>query len=203
MDSSFQQSITSAASSAIVIGVVAIHTKYENKILSLWEMIKKSLLLREFFSTTSSPDRDAIPKALSGRDSLPKASTERWNQADLSYFDSQLDMAHREGEIISVGKDIYYRNVMLFVQRFQSLVIFKRAALVKANVTTSLQGSTLEWYTSELSDFNHDALNNNPRIKSWINTLFHRLKVPTSVALGLLTDESYLLKDVWARYPPV
>ncbi len=73
---------------------------------------------------------------------------------------------------------------------------------MKANIATSLQGSALEWYTSELSDFNRDALNNDPGVKSWINTLSHRFKVPTSVALGLLTDETYSLDDTRARRSP-
>ena len=79
---------------------------------------------------------------------------------------------------------------------------FRRAALVKANIATFLRGSALEWYTSELSDFDRDALNNNLGVKSWINTLFHRFKVPTSVALVLLTDETYSLEYACARRPP-
>ena len=39
-------------------------------------------------------------------------------------------------------------------------------------------------------------------MKSWINTLSHRFKVPTSVALGLLTDEAYSLNNARARRPP-
>ena len=60
----------------------------------------------------------------------------------------------------------------------------------------------MEWYTSELSDFNQDALNNDPDVKSWISTLSNRFKVPTNVALGLLTDQTYLLNDARARRPP-
>ena len=103
---------------------------------------------------------------------------------------------------MSVGKDVYYRNVILFIQRLQSLVTFRGASLVKANIATSLRGSALEWYTSELSDFDRDTLNNDPGVKSWVNTLSHRFKVPTSVALGLLTDETYTLDDARARRPP-
>ena len=106
--------------------------------LSLREMIEKSLLLRDSQSVTLPPDPDATPKSLFAGDSLPKPSTERWNQADLGYFDPHLDKAHGEGEVVSVGKDVYYRNVVLFVKRLQSLVTFKEAALVKANVATSL-----------------------------------------------------------------
>ena len=170
--------------------------------LSLWEMIEKSLLLRDSPSATPPPDRDATPKAPPGGDFLPKASTERWNQADLGYFDPHLDRAHGEGEIVSVGKDVYYRNVVFFIQRLQSLVTFRGAALVKVNIATSLRGSALKWYRSELSNFDHDTLNNDPGVKSWVNTLSHRFKVPTSVALGLLTDETYSLNDAWARQPP-
>ena len=78
---------------------------------------------------------------------------------------------------------------------------FRGAVLVKANIAISLQNSALEWYTSELSNFDCDALNNNTGVKSWVNTLFHRFGVPTSVAFGLLTDETYFFNDVWARQP--
>ncbi len=103
---------------------------------------------------------------------------------------------------MSVGKDVYYRNVVLFVQRLQSLVTFKEAALVKANITTSLRNSALELYTSELSNFDRDALNNNLGVKSWVNTLSHCFKVPTSVAFDLLTDETYSLDNARAQRPP-
>ncbi len=103
---------------------------------------------------------------------------------------------------MSVGKDVYYRNVVFFVQRLQNLVTFRGATLVKANIATSLRGSALEWYTSELSDFDRNALNNDPGVKSWVNTLSHRFKVLTSVALGLLTDETYTFDDARARRPP-
>ena len=165
-------------------------------------MIEKSLLLTNSAFATPLPDPDAAAKALPGGNFLPKASTERWNQANLGYFDIHLDRAHGEGEIVSVRKDVYYRNVVLFIQRLQSLMIFQGAALVKANIATSLQGSAQEWYTSELSDFDRDALNNDPGVKSWVNTFFHRFKVFTSVAFGLLTNEIYPLNDARARQPP-
>ena len=202
MDSSLQQSITSAVASAVSTAVASVQAKHKSEMLSLWEMIEKSLLLRESPSATPPSDPDATPKSLPAGDSLPKTSIERWNQADLGYFDPYLDRAYGEGEIVSVGKDVYYRNVVLFVQRLQSLVTFRGASLVKANIATSLRGSALEWYTSELSDFNCDMLNNDPGMKSWVNTLSHRFKVPTSVALDLLIDETYTLDDVRTRRSP-
>ena len=195
MDSFLQQSIASAITFAVATAVISIQAKHESEMLFLREMIKKSLLLRDSLSATPPPNPDATPKAPPGGDFLPKVSTERWNQADLGYFHPHLDRAHGEGEIVSVGKDVYYRNVVLFVQRLQNLVTFQGATLVKANIATSLRGSALEWYISELSDFDRDALNNDSSVKSWVNTLSHRFKLPTSVALGLLTKETYTLDD--------
>ena len=198
INSSLQQSITSVVSSAVATAVASIQAKHKSEMLSFWKMIEKFLLLRESPSATPPPDSDTTPKSLLTANSLPKAFIERWNQADLGYFDLHLDRAYGKGEIVSVGKDVYYRNVVLFIQHFQSFVTFRGAALVKANIVTSLRGSALEWYTSKLSDFDRDALNNDPGVKSWVNTLFHRFKIPTSVALGLLTDETYTLNDARA-----
>lgn len=163
-------------------------------------MIEKTLLLRESGSSTPSPDPKVSSKLSPPADLLSK-SIERWNQADLGYFDPHFDKTYGKGKEVFVSKNVYYRNVILFVQRLQSLVTFKGAALVKANIATSLRGSALEWYISKLSNFEHDALNNDLGVKSWINTLSHRFKVPISIALDLLTNKSYSLGDARARRP--
>lgn len=137
MNSSLQQLITSVVTSAITRAVTFIQAKHDNKMLSLWEMIKISLLVRKSPSATPLPNHDATPKAYLGNDSLPKTSTERWNQANLGYFDPHLNRAYGEGEIVLVRKDVYYKNVVLFVQHLQNLVTFRDATLVKANIATS------------------------------------------------------------------
>lgn len=104
---------------------------------------------------------------------------------------------------MSVGKEVYYKNVVPFVQVLQSLVTFKGVAFVKANIITSFQDSALEWYISELSDFDCDALHNDPGVKSWINTLSHYFKVATYVTLNPLIDKSYSFKDARACRPLV
>ena len=200
MDPAVEQSIASAVTSAVTAAVDAIQAKHKEEMLALQEMIEKSLFLKDSTSSTPPLDPNASSKAFPPTDLQSKA-TDRWNQSDLGYFDPHLDKAHGEGEIVSVGKDVYYRNVVLFVQRLQNLVTFKGVALVKANIATSLRGSALEWYTSELNDFDYDTLNNDPGVKSWINTLFYRFKVPTSIAFGLLTNKTYSLDDARALRP--
>ena len=103
----------------------------------LQEMIEKSLLFRNSTFSTPLPNPNTSSKILS-LTNLQSKATDRWNQLDLAYFDLHLDRVYGEGKIVSVGKDIYYRNVVLFVQRLQSLVTFKEAVFVKANVVISL-----------------------------------------------------------------
>lgn len=165
IDLAIQHLISSAVTSAVVAVMASAQTKHKEKMLALREMIEKALLLRESGSSTPLLDPNASSK-LSLPADLPSKSTKRWNQADLGYFNSHLDKAHEEGIVVSVGKDVYYRNVVLFVQRLQSLITFKGVAFVKANVATSLRGSVLGWYTYELSDFDRNALNNNLGVKS-------------------------------------
>lgn len=95
--------------------IVAIHIKHESKMLAFWKIIKKSLLLTDFTSVTPLPDPDATPKALPDDDFLLKTSIKRWNQANLRYFKLYFDKAHEKGEIVLVGKDIYYRNIIFFI----------------------------------------------------------------------------------------
>lgn len=81
----------------MAIAIAAIQAKHENEMLSLREIIKKSLLLRESLSTTPPPNTDTTSKSIFGSDFLPKTSIERQNQGDLGYFDPYFDRAHGEG----------------------------------------------------------------------------------------------------------
>ena len=110
--------------------------RYKEEMLALRKMIKKALLFRESGSSTPPTDPNKSSKHSTPVD-LPLKSTERWNQVDLGYFNLYFDKVHRKSEVIFVGKDVYYKNVVLFVQHLQSLVTFKGAAFVKAIIATS------------------------------------------------------------------
>lgn len=61
---------------------------------------------------------------------------------------------------------------------------------MKTNNATSPWGPALEWYISELSNFNRNALNNDLSMKKWIKTLSYCFKELKNVALGLLNNET-------------
>ena len=45
----------------------------------------------------------------------------RWNPNKVGYFDPYLPIIYEEDDIVTVGKEIYYRNVFLFVERAKDL----------------------------------------------------------------------------------
>lgn len=203
IDSAVEQSIVNIVTFVITVAINIIQTRHKEEILALREIIKESLLLRDFFSSTSFSNSNTSSKALFLTNFQLKAIN-RWNQLNLGNFNLHLNRkVHDEGKIVLVGKNIYYRNVLLFVQLIQNLATFKDIALVKVNIPNLLRGSALEWYTSELIEFNHDALNNNLGIKSQINTLSQRFKVSTNMALGLFIDKIYSLNNAQRCHPPV
>lgn len=78
-------------------------------------MIEKFLLLRKSSSVTSPSNLNVTPKVYFGGNFLPKNITERSNQANLDYFNPHLDKSYGKDKIVLVRKDIYYRNIVLFV----------------------------------------------------------------------------------------
>ena len=73
-----------------------------------------------------------------------------WQLADLGYFNPMLDKSYGKGEVVTVGKDVYYRSVILFIERIKDLASVKGAILVRSNINTCLRGTALTWYTAEL-----------------------------------------------------
>lgn len=122
MNPSFQQSIKSAVTSLVTIAVAAIQAKPKGKMLSVREKIEKSLLLKEFYFATPPFDPDPSPIIHLGTNTLPKTTIGKCNQADLDYLDLHLNRVYEKDEIVLVGRHVYYSNVVLFLQCFQSLV---------------------------------------------------------------------------------
>lgn len=129
--------------------------------------------------------------------------TAGWNAADMGYFDLHLDKLYGESEIVSVGKDIYYRNVILFVERIRDLASVKGAALIRSNINITLGGSALAWYTAELSNIERIGFRADENgVGEWCRALTTRFKESTGVALSHLTSEKYTFHDARTRREP-
>ena len=58
---------------------------------------------------------------------------------DIGFFDLNLFTNYGEGEVVLVGKKLYYRNVILFTERMEDLAIIKKYELIRANLNTCLR----------------------------------------------------------------
>lgn len=48
---------------------------------------------------------------------ITKKLNKRWNQSDLNHFDPHLnEVAYGKNKVITLMKDIYYQNMVLFIQ---------------------------------------------------------------------------------------
>ena len=127
----------------------------------------------------------------------------RWNTADLGYFDPHLNKSYGKGEIVTVGKDVYYWTAVLFVEQIHDLATIKGAALVQSNLNTALRGSALAWYTAELSNLERVGLHANKNgVEEWCSAILKRFKKSTGVALRNLTTKKYSLHNARTRREP-
>lgn len=134
-------------------------------------MFQKTLLSKEFrplFSDIQNLNNLAInPKVISFLDLAFKDLQKRQNQVNFGYFSFYLNTkVHNVNEIVLVRKNVYYRNILFFVQYIQNLVTFKAIFLIKANLPILLKKSVLKQYTFKLIKFDHNTLNNDLVIKN-------------------------------------
>ena len=128
--------------------------------------------------------------------SLNSTRDNRWKPEELGFFDPQLPQSFGKGEIVYQGKDLYYRSVILFIERIRDLADVKGAELIRTNLNTCLRGAALGWYNAELTDLERKALRRDPDgVNDWCAALKKRFKESTSVALKNLLDTKYTVKD--------
>lgn len=114
MDLLIEQLIAYAVISAVIIAVFLLQTKHKDKIMLFRNLIEK-MLIANAFSSLSILLADTAHKPSKLTNTFLK--NKRWNQTELGYFDLYLDRAYGKGKIVSIGKEVYYRIMVLFIQR--------------------------------------------------------------------------------------
>ena len=68
---------------------------------------------------------------------------DRQNPSNLDYFNLYLNKSYEESEIVIVGKDIYFRSIILFIKRLRDVAAIKGFVIVKVNINTALRDTAL------------------------------------------------------------
>lgn len=128
----------------------------------------------------------------------------RWNPGDLGFFDPNYDgkSVSTGSPIEHTGKETYFRDVHLFVERANDLAATKGAALVRENLWMSLRGTALEWWTAELSATEKRITRLGDGVEEWSTLLAGRFKEPATVAIDAVLRERYTMRDAISRREP-
>ena len=133
-------------------------------------------------------------------------SRERWNAGDVGFYDPL-----HEGKSVSsaspiehTGKDTFFRDVDLFIERAKEVATVKGGEMVRNNLWTCLRGTALEWWTAEVSD-NEKRLSkygDGNDLGEWSSLLVSRFKQPSHVAIDAVLRERYTMHDAGNRREP-
>ena len=92
---------------------------------------------------------------------------------DFNYNDKTIYIA---ALIEHTDKNIYFRNIHLFLDRAKQFILIKEAELVRENLWLSLRDIALSWWTSELFDIERRIVIYDNSIDEWIKLLVKRFK---------------------------
>ena len=80
---------------------------------------------------------------------------------ELGFFDLYLTSSLSLKDVMIISKKLYYRLIILFIDRIADLVTIKLIILVKANFNICLRRAALLWYILKLNNAKRLNLRNN------------------------------------------
>jgi hypothetical protein len=123
-----------------------------------------------------------------------------WRADEVGFFFPDLHSSYGTSDIVTIGKDSFYRNATVFMDRLDDIVKLKGGDIVRNNVPTCFRGAALQWYTTEVSEdekiiFRSPSTTNNPQdpIHRWKVALRRRWDPPASVALQNFMTTKYTI----------
>ncbi len=122
---------------------------------------------------------------------------EWWNSADIDFFDSNFDdkFAFIDEAVIHASKNIYYRDVHVFVERIKKMIIVLESEMIKKNLSSCLRESVLMWHIAKLFDVSRRILFYEKNVNEWMQALIDRFKTQVITTIVNLLRERYTLTN--------
>ena len=114
---------------------------------------------------------------------------------NIGYFNPDIKGS---GPIVTIGCHACYHNIFMFINHLCNIVCLKGKDLVHAYVLSSLHGTALEWFTSKLTLFEKDSLQECMLESAWIPMLLDHFKPHPADALQALKNIDYSIHNVHA-----
>ena len=169
-----------------------ITTFTETNVQRICDRIVQNYVERYLSSFDSSDSSESIESA----NAIEETTNSFWRSKDFEYFDFKLSSFYDKSSIIRDDKDVYYRNVHLFVERILNFVVTKNDDLIRTNFNFNLRSYALEWYIEKLISLKRADFRSIKLKAEWIDNLKRRFKFNQVVVVNVLVDEHYIIVDV-------
>ena len=135
-----------------------------------------------------------------------QSNNDRFVPSLIGFFDPFYDSksANTAPAMEHAGKDTYFRDIHVFLDRLYDIVATKGAQVVRDNLQLCLRGEALTWYTVELSEAEKRLVKYGAEgsVDEWRTLLLRRFKAPESVGMATLLKEKYTIYDAYRSREP-
>ena len=100
------------------------------------------------------------------------------------------------------GKDTYFRDVTVFIDRITNIARVKGAELLRNNLQIYLRGEALEWYTCQLSEPEKRLFTYGQNVEEWSSALLNRFGPTKASGIATLVKERYSINDAVRHREP-
>lgn len=128
----------------------------------------------------------------------------RFLATDVGFFDPFYDGKSSDtgAGMEHAGKETYFRDVIVFIDRIKDVARVKGAELLRNNLQICLRGEALEWYTCQLTDNEKRLLTYGNNVDEWSAALLERFGPTKASGMATIVKERYTLNDAMRHREP-
>ena len=125
----------------------------------------------------------------------------KWNAFELEFFDSLYDekSSSIDNAIEHSDKDIYFRDVHIFIERIKDIAQIKDEISIRNNLYTCLRDTALTWYTFNLRDDQKRLIKLKKNVEEWVKVLFKKFRQSFSTVMITVIRKKYTMNDAKRR----
>jgi hypothetical protein len=122
-----------------------------------------------------------------------------WRAEEVGFFFPDVHSSYGTSDILTIGKDSFYRNATVFLDRLDDIVKLRGGDIVRSNIPSCLRGAALQWYTTEVSDIEKASFRSPSNtmaqdpIYRWKIAIRYRWDPPAAVSLQNFMITRYTL----------
>ena len=100
-----------------------------------------------------------------------------------------------ENLIKHFDKNIYFRDVDMFIDRMKNMIVVKNVELIHQNFYICFRDTIFAWYTSILIENQKRFVKLSDNVDEWVKVLHKRFKKLISIVMIIITRERYTMKN--------